>query len=156
MQKLLELWRLIKDMVILMSIKCYSELIKIPTFEGRFEYLKLDGIVGEETFGYDRYLNQKFYTSYEYRKFRRDIIVRDMGCDLGVDGYPINGLIILHHINPISPDDIIRRNVKILLDPENAICVGLRTHNAIHYGDSSLLITAPIERKPNDTCPWRR
>lgn len=138
-----------------MSIKCYSELITIPTLEGRFEYCRLDGTVGKETFGYDRYLNQQFYTSYEYRKFRRQIIIRDMGCDLGVEGFPINGLIILHHINPISPDDILGRNVEILLDPENAICVGLRTHNAIHYGDSSLLITAPIERKRNDTCPWR-
>lgn len=127
----------------------------IPTFEDRFEYLRLDGDVGKETFGFDRYLNQQFYTSYEYRKFRRQIIVRDMGCDLGIEERPINGLIILHHINPISPNDILDRNVRILLDPENVICVSLRTHNAIHYGDSSSLLTAPIERKPNDTCPWR-
>lgn len=137
------------------NIKCYSELITIPTYEGRFEYLKLDGIVGRETFGFDRYLNQQFYNSYEYRKFRREMIIRDMGCDLGVEEYPINGLIILHHINPINPDDILSRNIRILLDPENTICTAHRTHNAIHYGDSSLLITAPIERKPNDTCPWR-
>lgn len=137
-------------------IKSYSELITIPTFEDRFEYLKLDGTVGKETFGFDRYLNQQFYNSYEYRKFRREIIVRDMGCDLGIEERPINGLIILHHINPINPEDILDRNVRILLDPENSICVSLRTHNAIHYGDSSLLITNPIERKPNDTCPWRR
>ena len=137
-------------------IKSYSELITIPTFEARFEYLKLDGAVGKETFGFDRYLNQQFYNSYEYRKFRREIIVRDMGCDLGIEERPINGLIILHHINPINPEDILDRNVRILLDPENSICVSLRTHNAIHYGDSSLLITNPIERKPNDTCPWRR
>lgn len=137
-------------------IKCYSELITIPTYEGRFEYLKLDGIVGKETFGFDRYLNQQFYNSYEYRKFRREMIIRDMGCDLGIEERPINGLIILHHINPISPDDILNRNIEILLDPENTICVALRTHNAIHYGDSSLLITEPIERRPNDTCPWRR
>lgn len=138
-----------------MSIKCYSELIKIPTFEGRFEYCKLDGTVGRETFGYDRYLNQQFYTSYEYRKFRREIILRDMGCDLGVDGFPIGGLVILHHINPISPDDILKRNIRILLDPENSICVSHKTHNAIHYGDISLIQIAPIERKINDTCPWR-
>lgn len=138
------------------SIKCYSELITIPTYEGRFEYLQLDGNVGKETFGFDRYLNQQFYNSYEYRKFRREMIIRDKGCDLGIEERPINGLIILHHINPISPDDIINRNIRILLDPENTICVAHRTHNAIHYGDSSLLTTNPIERKPNDTCPWRR
>jgi hypothetical protein len=137
------------------SFKCYSELITLPTFEERFEYLKLDGIVGKETFGFDRYLNQQFYKSYEYRKFRRGIIIRDMGCDLGIEERPINGLVILHHINPIAPEDILGRNIKILLDPENSICVSLGTHNAIHYGDSSLIITAPIERKPNDTCPWR-
>ena len=137
------------------SIKCYSELITIPTFEDRFEYLRLDGTVGAETFGFDRYLNQQFYNSYEYRKFRRSIILRDNGCDLGIEDRPINGLIILHHINPIDPADILNRNIRILLDPENAICVGLRTHNAIHYGDSSLLLTTPIDRKPNDTCPWR-
>ena len=142
--------------MIRMSIKCYSELITIPTFEGRFDYLQLDGIVGQETFGFDRYLNQQFYTSHEYRKFRRDIVVRDMGCDLGVEGYPINGLIILHHINPISPEDIIGHNIKILLDPENSICVSLRTHNAIHYGNRDSILTIPIERKPNDTCPWRQ
>lgn len=138
------------------SIKCYSELVTIPTFEDRFKYVKLDGTVGKETFGFDRYLNQQFYNSYEYRKFRREIIIRDMGCDLGIEEHPIGGLIILHHITPISPDDILGRNIRILLDPENSICVSLRTHNAIHYGDSSLLITNPIERKPNDTCPWRR
>lgn len=138
------------------NIKCYSELITIPTFEERFEYLKLDGVVGKETFGFDRYLNQQFYNSYEYRKFRREIIIRDMGCDLGIEERPIGGLIILHHINPITPEDILGRNIRILLDPENSICVSHGTHNAIHYGDSSLLITNPIERKPNDTCPWRR
>jgi hypothetical protein len=137
------------------NIKSYSELITIPTYEGRFEYLQLDGTVGKETFGFDRYLNQQFYNSYEYRKFRREMIIRDMGCDLGIEERPINGLIILHHINPIAPEDILNRNIRILLDPDNTICVSHRTHNAIHYGDSSLLITAPIERKPNDTCPWR-
>ena len=136
-------------------IKCYSELITIPTYEGRFEYLKLDGAVGKETFGFDRYLNQQFYNSYEYRKFRRDMVLRDMGCDMAMEGYPLGKGFFLHHINPIAPEDILNRNIKILLDPENTICVTFRTHNAIHYGDSSLLITAPIERRPNDTCPWR-
>lgn len=137
------------------NIKCYSELITIPTFEGRFEYLRLDGTVGKETFGFDRYLNQQFYSSYEYRKFRRDMIIRDMCCDMGIAEFPINGLVILHHINPIAPEDILNRNIRILLDPENTICVSHRTHNAIHYGDISLLAVAPIERKQNDTCPWR-
>jgi hypothetical protein len=137
------------------NIKCYSELITIPSYEGRFEYLQLDGIVGKETFGFDRYLNQQFYNSYEYRKFRREMIIRDMGCDLGIEERPIGGLIILHHINPIALEDILNRNIRILLDPENTICTAHRTHNAIHYGDSSLLITNPIERRPNDTCPWR-
>lgn len=137
-------------------IKSYSELITIPTYEGRFEYLYIGGTVGKETFGFDRYLNQQFYNSYEYRKFRRDMIIRDMGCDMGVAEFPISGVIFLHHINPISPDDILSRNIRILLDPENTICVSFQTHNAIHYGDSNLLVTAPIERKPYDTCPWRR
>ena len=155
MLRLFELWRRIVGMVIRMSIKCYSELIKLPTFEERFEYLRLDGTVGKETFGFDRYLNQQFYSSYEYRKFRRSIVLRDKGCDLGIEEVPINGLIILHHINPIHPEDILSRNIRILLDPENTISVGLRTHNAIHYGDMSHIVLAPIERKQNDTCPWR-
>ena len=141
--------------MIQMNIKTYSELITFPTFEERFEYLKFDGIVGLETFGFDRYLNQQFYNSYEYRKFRRSIIIRDNGCDLGIDDRPINGLIILHHINPISKDDILKRNIRALLDPENSISVSHRTHNAIHYGDSNSLITDPIDRKINDTCPWK-
>lgn len=137
------------------NIKSYSELITIPTYEGRFDYLYLGGDVGKETFGFDRYLNQQFYNSYEYRKFRREMIIRDMGCDMGMTGFPISGVIFLHHINPIAPEDILNRNIRILLDPENTICVAFQTHNAIHYGDSNLLISAPIERKPNDTCPWR-
>lgn len=137
------------------TIKCYSELITIPTYEGRFEYLYIGGTVGKETFGFDRYLNQQFYSSYEYRKFRRDMLIRDMGFDMAMEGYPLNNSFFLHHINPISPEDILNRNIRILLDPENTVCVSFRTHNAIHYGDSSLLITAPIERKQYDTCPWR-
>lgn len=137
-----------------MTIKTYSELIQLQTFEERYRYLRLGGGVGNETFGYDRYLNQVFYSSLEWKKFRRDIIVRDMGCDLGVDGRAINGLIIIHHIEPITVDDVLQRRA-CLLDPENAICVSFNTHNAIHYGDESLLVLAPIERIKNDTCPWR-
>ena len=134
----------------------YSTLITLPTFEERFRYLKLDGKVGEETFGYDRYLNQVFYTSKEWRTFRRDIIARDLGCDLGVHDREIGGHIIIHHLNPITLADINKRNLSVLLNPENAICVSHNTHQAIHDGDESLLITAPVERSRNDTCPWRR
>ena len=145
----------IAEMVMVMIIKTYSELIKIPTYKERFEYLKLDGIVGKDTFGYDRYLNQAFYNSPEWRRFRRDIIIRDNGCDLACEGYEIRGKIILHHINPITQDDLISRRRDVLFDPENIICVSHNTHNAIHYGDVNLLITGPIERTANDTCPWR-
>ena len=136
------------------NIKTYSELITIPTFEERFEYLKLDGQVGVETFGFNRYLNQAFYKSDEWLSIRDYIITRDNGCDLGMEGYEIYGRILIHHINPITKDDIIQRS-RILLDPENLITTVKRTHDAIHYGDSNLLIKAPIERRKNDTCPWR-
>ena len=136
------------------NIKTYSELITIPTFEERFEYLKLDGQVGVETFGFNRYLNQAFYKSDEWLSIRDYIITRDNGCDLGMEGYEIYGRILIHHINPITKDDIIQRS-RILLDPENLITTVKRTHDAIHYGDSNLLIRAPIERRKNDTCPWR-
>ena len=144
----------IAETVVLMIIKSYSELIRIPTYKERFEYLKLNGIVGKDTFGYDRYLNQAFYNSPEWRRFRRDIIIRDNGCDLACEGYEIRGKIILHHINPLTHDDLINRR-EVLFDPENIICVTHNTHNAIHYGDANLLITGPIERTANDTCPWR-
>ena len=144
----------IAETVVLMIIKSYSELIRIPTYKERFEYLKLNGIVGKDTFGYDRYLNQAFYNSPEWRRFRRDIIIRDNGCDLACEGYEIRGKIILHHINPLTQDDLINRR-EVLFDPENIICVTHNTHNAIHYGDANLLITGPIERTANDTCPWR-
>lgn len=137
-----------------MIIKTYSELITIPTFEERFRYLKMQGVVGEETFGYDRYLNQLFYTSPEWRRVRRDVIVRDNGCDLGIWDREIQGLITVHHINPITIDDI-RNRSEFLLNPDYLICVSDLTHKAIHYGDERLLITAPVERRPNDTCPWR-
>lgn len=138
--------------------KCYSELILLPTFEERFEYLKLDGAVGIETFGYDRWLNQIFYHSPEWRKFRNEIILRDNACDLGIEGREIKtkGMLLIHHMNPISKRQIIERDPAIL-DPEYAI-TALRspTHEAIHYGDANILLGAGIaDRKPNDTCPWR-
>lgn len=139
-----------------MSIKTYSELVTIPTFEERFRYLKLRGMVGQETFGFDRWINQVFYNSKEWKAFRRDMIIRDMGCDLGMQGREIYGLIMIHHINPISLDDVLNRRIEALMNPENSICTSLTTHNAIHYGDESLLITVPTERTKNDTCPWRR
>lgn len=138
-----------------MSIKTYSELITLPTFEERFQYLKIGGAVGKETFGFERYLNQYFYSTREWKNFRRDIIVRDLGCDLGIADRRIGGKIMIHHIVPITIDDIRERN-ECLLNPENVICTSFDTHNAIHYGDESLLITVPIERTKNDTCPWRR
>lgn len=136
-------------------IRTYSELITLPTFLERFNYLRLDGCVGVETFGYDRYLNQTLYRTAEWKRFRNKIIVRDSGCDLGCDGYEMFGKILVHHINPITVDDVLNRDPKIF-DPDNVISTCLNTHNAIHYGDESLLITEPIERKPNDTCLWRR
>jgi hypothetical protein len=137
--------------------RSYSELITLPTFEERFRYLKLGGAIGKETFGFDRYLNQAFYSTLEWKNFRRDMIVRDLGCDLGIPDREIGGIIILHHINPISMADIRQRNIEVLLNPENVICVSHNTHNAIHYGDESLLTPSTlVERRPNDTCPWRR
>lgn len=137
-----------------MIIKTYSELITFSTFEERFEYLQLKGIVGQETFGFDRYLNQILYNSKEWKHLRNEIIVRDNGCDLALDGFEIHGRILIHHINPITIDDVIKRR-EMVFDPENLICVTHNTHNAIHYGDKSLLITGPIERRANDTCPWK-
>lgn len=138
-----------------MSIRTYSELITLPTFEERFQYLKLGGRVGEDTFGHDRYLNQLFYTSDEWKAIRRKVIMRDNGCDLGMWDREIHGLIVIHHMNPITTEDIINRS-EYLLNPEYLISTIDITHKAIHYGDESLLFTAPIERRPNDTCPWRR
>lgn len=138
-----------------MKIKTYSELIRIESFEDRFEYLKLCGSVGEATFGFDRYLNQIFYRSQKWKSVRDYVIIRDNGCDLGVPGYEIHGKILVHHMNPISIKDI-ENESDFLMDPEYMISTALITHNAIHYGDSSLLISAPIMRSKNDTCPWRR
>lgn len=135
-------------------IRTYSELIKLNTFEERFEYLRLDGVVGEETFGFDRYLNQIFYRSQKWKTIKNKVIVRDLGRDLGVEGYEIYGRIIVHHMNPISIDDI-KNESDFLINPEFLICTTHNTHNAIHYGDESLLITAPVERTKYDTCPWK-
>lgn len=137
-----------------MSIRTYSELITLPTFEERYKYLKLDGIVGEETFGFDRYLNQIFYKSKEWRSIRDYVITRDNGCDLGVEGHEIFGKILIHHMNPISKNDILERS-DLLLNPEYLICTIKNTHDAIHYGDENLLIITPPERTKNDTCPWK-
>lgn len=137
-----------------MSIRTYSELITIPTFEERYKYLQLKGSVGKDTFGYDRYLNQLFYQTIEWKRLRRDLIIRDCGCDLGVEGYEIHGRIIIHHMNPITKEDLLDRT-DYLMNPEYLICTAHSTHNAIHYGDESLLVTAPIVRSKNDTCPWK-
>jgi hypothetical protein len=138
-----------------MKIRTYSELITLPTFEERFRYLQLNGKVGEDTFGFDRYLNQVFYRSQRWKEIRDQVIIRDNGCDLGVDGYEIHDKILIHHMNPITLRDI-ERESDLLMDPEYLISVTHNTHNAIHYGDEKLLVTAPIERMKNDTCPWRR
>lgn len=137
-----------------MIIRSYSELKKFKTFEERFEYLRLDGKIGQDTFGFDRVFNQMFYRSREWKQVRNEVIVRDNGCDLGVEGYEIRGKILIHHMNPITIDDI-RENSDFLMNPEYLITTVLLTHNAIHYGDESLLIKAPIERRKNDTCPWK-
>lgn len=134
--------------------RTYRELKSIPTFIDRFEYLKLGGIVGEETFGYDRYLYQDFLHSDEWKNFRHKIIVRDNGCDLGISDREIQEIIIIHHLNPVTIDDIKNHNYKVILNPNNVICVSSMTHEAIHYGDESLLVKDPIIRKPGDTKLW--
>ena len=136
-------------------IRTYKELSQLKTFEERFEYLKLGGLVGVDTFGFDRYLNQMLYRSSEWKTIRHKVIVRDNGCDLGCDDHEIFGQrIIVHHMNPISIEDI-KEGSKFLLNPEFLITTIHSTHNAIHYGDGSLLVSAPIERRQNDTCPWK-
>ena len=137
-----------------MSIKTYSELITIPTFEERFEYLQLKGSVGKDTFGYDRHLNQVLYHSPEWKRLRNQIIIRDCGCDLACEGYDIHSKVLIHHLNPITVEDVLARSRKVF-DPDNLVCVSHNTHNAIHYGDVDLLVTVPIIRTKNDTCPWR-
>lgn len=135
-------------------IRTYSELIKIDNFLDRFEYLKLGGIVGRETFGSNRYLNQILYRSYDWKRFRREIIIRDKGCDLADPDREIDRLIIVHHINPITIDDV--KNFRpCVFDPENVVCASHITHKAIHYGDDTLLMKGPVVRRPGDTIPWR-
>lgn len=138
-----------------MMIRTYSELITLPTFLERYNYLKLDGIVGDATFGFQRWVNQNFYHLSEWLDFRDEIIIRDNGRDLAAYGFKIHGSIIVHHLNPVTYNDIINRN-PIIFDPENVVSTKLTTHNAIHYGDESKLVIAPIERTRNDTSPWRR
>lgn len=140
-----------------MSIyRTYSELIEIPSFEDRFEYCKITSVIGQQTFGFDRYINQALYQrNPRWLKLRRDLIIRDNGCDLAHKDYPVNKRIILHHLNPISEDDILNER-SIVFDPENLICVSHNTHNAIHYGSADLLPKGEIQRLPNDMCPWRK
>ena len=140
-----------------MIIRTYHQLASFETFEERFEYLKLSGIVGKSTFGFDRVFNQQFYCSKEWKDVRRRVILRDNGCDLGIPGFEIfdQRLIIIHHLNPISLDDI-KNATEILLNPEYLITTTHRTHNAIHYGDANLLPKEPIVRTKNDTCPWKK
>ena len=137
-----------------MIIKSYSELITLSTFEERYRYLRLSGVVGRDTFGFDRYLNQVFYHSQRWREVRDHVIIRDNGCDLGIEGRDIYGRVIIHHMNPLTLDDIEKESA-FLLDPEYLISTTHDTHNAIHYGDENLLVKAPVERTKNDTCPWR-
>lgn len=138
------------------NIRTYSELSKLKTFRERYKYLKLDGTVGEETFGFDRYINQMFYKSEEWKRIRNYVITRDNGCDLGIqDRKIVDSVILVHHMNPITKEDIINKN-EILLDPEYLITTIKPTHDAIHYGDESLLAEDLIVRSKNDTCPWKR
>lgn len=134
-------------------IRRYSDLCRLRTFDERFDYLRLNGAVGESTFGFDRYLNQHLYRSSEWKKIRNAVIVRDDGCDMGLADYPANRIIV-HHMNPLSVEDLENRS-DLIFDPEFLICVSFNTHNAIHFGDETLLHKPPVERKPGDTCPWR-
>jgi len=135
--------------------KSYTELITFSTFEERFRYLRLNGRVADETFGVQRWLNQVFYRTKEWKDFRREILIRDNMCDLGIEGRDIYNYALVHHINPITPKDILERRMNVLLNPENVITTIKRTHDAIHYGDETLLALEPADRKPNDTIPWR-
>lgn len=137
-----------------MSIRTYSELILLPTFEERFKYLQLNGRVGDDTFGFDRYINQNFYRSAEWKRIRDLVIMRDNGCDLALEGYEIYGRILIHHMNPITVKDV-ELSTEYLMNQEYLICVTHNTHNAIHYGDEKLINKGPIVRTKNDTCPWK-
>lgn len=135
------------------SIRSYSELIRLPTFEQRFNYLALHGGVGDSTFGFDRYINQQFYRSNQWRQVRFNIISRDLGCDLAIEGYEIHNRIVIHHMNPMNPGDISNGDPSIL-DPEFLITTTHQTHNAIHYGDARQLAKPFVERRPGDTKLW--
>ena len=136
-------------------IRTYTDLLKRRSFLDRFNYLKVPGHVGEDLFGYDRYLNQQFYRSAEWKRIRDQVIIRDNGCDLGVEGHTIFRRLLIHHMNPVTIDDVVSRS-RYLLDPEFLICVDETTHNALHFSDETLLPSPPIDRRPNDTCPWRQ
>ena len=138
-----------------MIIRTYSDLIQLPTFEERFRYLQLNSSVGKETFGFDRYLNQNFYRSAEWKRIRDKVIIRDNGCDLGIEDRLIYGRVIIHHMNPVTDKDIVDLT-SFLLNPEYLICVSHNTHNAIHYGNEDLLMKEPVIRTKNDTCPWKQ
>ena len=137
------------------TLRCYSELAGFSTFRERYEYLRLNGAVGKETFGFDRYMNQAFYRSPEWRRVRDIVIARDNGCDLGIPGREIFGRVLIHHMNPILPEDIRERN-EMILDPEYLITTIHETHLAIHYGDNHILLQEPAARFAGDTCPWQR
>lgn len=153
---LLMLCASIVDTMTKMSIKTYSELMRLHTFEDRFNYLSLKGSVGEDTFGFDRYLNQAFYRSAEWKRVRDQVIIRDNGCDMGIEDAPIFGRVYIHHMNPLTREDIIN-STDYLLNPEYLICVSHDTHNAIHYGSFDILPSKSfVERSPNDTTPWKK
>ena len=137
------------------KIRTYHEIIQLPTFRERYEYLRLGAIVGKDTFGFDRYLNQKFYHSAEWKQIRNQVIIRDEGRDLAMPGYEIQNGLYIHHMNPIDSYDI-NEATEYLLNPEYLVCVSFNTHQAIHYGDAGLLPQLPVERRPNDTCPWKQ
>lgn len=136
-------------------LRSYSELSRLRTFDERFRYLLLAGSVGVETFGFDRYVNQRFYRSEEWKHVRNIVIARDNGCDLGIEGRDINGRVYVHHMNPMNLEQI-NDHMDLILDPEYLVCATFATHNAIHYGDESYITLAPVERQPNDMCPWKQ
>lgn len=143
-----------KYILVGLTMKTYSELSKLKTFEERYEYLKESGAVGVETFGFDRYANQALYNSREWKRARDAVIIRDGGCDLGIEGRDIPQNVLVHHINPITMEQVINRD-PLIFDPDNLITVSHRTHNAIHYGDKDQLLSGPVERSKGDTCPWK-
>ena len=136
-----------------MRVRTYSELRRLTSFQDRYDYLRLNGAVGQDTFGFDRYLNQRFYRSTEWKHIRHEVIARDMGCDLGVEGHEINDRVYVHHMNPLTKDQVVHGD-EGMIDPEHLISCTLNTHNAIHYGDPNSLVRLPPERRPGDTTLW--